>query len=247
MLANLRCAVAREDGQAIQAGIDGVRLSLLSLRASQADVDEYRRVLSPDERTRADRFVFDRDHRRFVVCRGQLRRLLGEAMGEAPDRVSFAYGAYGKPRLLAESELRFNVSHSDDWALIALTDRAEVGVDIERMKPLDDMDSLARQVFSPSEQERLQNVAAPFRIPAFYAGWTRKEAYVKARGDGLQRALDSFDVELTPGRPARLIDVRGERPGEADRWHLQALDIWPGYAAAVCVQRPGQKSCDDDV
>ena len=236
MLAITTHASIREYATRVPSTIEGACLWLLRLDVPAESIPGYRDVLSADERVRADRFRFERDRRRFVVCRALLRHLVGAAAGVACERVAFTYGPFGKPQLDLATDIRLNVSHSDDRALVAITQGAEIGVDIERMNAQIDMESLAGQVFSALEEGRFQEVAPALRVGAFYAGWTRKEAYIKARGDGLQRALDSFDVELAPGRPARLIDVRGE-PGEAERWLMASMDVVPGYAAALCVER----------
>jgi len=219
-------------------GLEQVQVCLLSLDASPDDLDTCFGLLSSQERIRAGRFRFERHRRRFVVCRALVRNVLGAHIDVAPEQIRFAYGVHGKPRLDGDVDcgVRFNVSHSGDWALVAITEGKEVGVDIERVTPIDDIEGLMEQVFSPLEQDTLNAVPEPDRLDAFYAGWTRKEAYIKARGDGLQRALDTFDIELAPGEPARLIQVRDE-PEEARRWRLESLDTVPGYAAALCVER----------
>lgn len=193
-------------------------------------------VLSQDERARAARFVFDVHRRRFIACRAWLRRQLGERLSRAAHDLRFEYGPVGKPSL-AGGALRFNVSHSDRYALLAVAD-AEVGVDIERERPLSDMDALAERVFSAGERQALAQVPAGRKAEAFFAGWTRKEAYIKARGEGIG-LLGAIEVVLTPGEPPRLIHVDGQ-PGELERWSIQALSPVPGFAAAVCLEGPGR-------
>lgn len=191
-------------------------------------------LLSEDERVRAARFHFDVHRRRFVACRSLLRRLVAAELGTAPQDVSFQYGPFGKPALAGESELKFNVSHSDRYALLGFTRGRDVGIDIERVRTLANLDHLAERVFSPAEQEEFSLVPPASRAEAFFSGWTRKEAYIKARGDGLQRLAD-FDVSLGPGEPVRLRRVQAE-PEEPARWSLMALAPVPGFAAAVCVE-----------
>lgn len=193
-------------------------------------------LLSTDERARAARFHFDVHRRRFVACRALLRRLVAGELGTAPRDVSFQYGPFGKPGLAGESELKFNVSHSDRYALLGFTRGRDVGIDIERVRTLANLDQLAERVFSPAEQEEFSLVPTASRAEAFFSGWTRKEAYIKARGDGLQRLAD-FDVSLEPGEPVRLRRVQAE-PDEPARWSLTALTPLPGFAAAVCVENP---------
>jgi 4'-phosphopantetheinyl transferase len=192
-------------------------------------------VLSEDEQARARRFVFDVHRHRFIACRAALRARLAERLGRAPGSLRFEYGPVGKPSLAGHDTLRFNVSHSDRYALLALADQAEVGVDIEQIRPLSDMNALAERVFSHGERAALAQVPGDRQADAFFAGWTRKEAYIKARGDGIGM-LDAIEVTLSPGEPPRLVRVTGQ-PDEPERWSIQSLSTVSGFAAAVCLQR----------
>ena len=197
--------------------------------------DEALGILSEDERVRAKRFVFDVHRRRFIACRAWLRAQLAGRLGCPAASLRFEYGPVGKPALAGGGPLRFNVSHSDRYALLALADGVEIGVDIERLRPLSDMNALAERVFSAAERAALAAVAADGRVDAFFAGWTRKEAYIKARGEGIG-LLGAIEVALTPGDVPRLIRVAGQ-PDELQRWSLEALSPVPGFAAAVCVEK----------
>jgi len=208
---------------------------LADLDAAEAG-DHALAVLSEDERARAARFVFDVHRRRFIACRAWLRQQLGERLTRAPHDLRFEYGPVGKPSL-SGGALRFNVSHSDRYALLAVAD-AEIGVDIEQERPLSDMDALAERVFSAAERQALAQVPAGRKAEAFFAGWTRKEAYIKARGEGIG-FLAAIEVALTPGEPPRLIRVDGQ-PHELERWSIQALSPVQGFAAAVCVEGRGR-------
>lgn len=193
--------------------------------------------LSPDEQARAERFRFAVHRDRFVVARARLREILGALLGVAPGRLAFGYGARGKPSLarpFAAEDLRFNLSHADGLALYAIARRREVGVDVERVRPLPDAEDIAARFFSTQEQAALRSLAAPKREEAFFACWTRKEAYLKATGDGLARPLDAFDVSVLPGLPARLERVEGD-PLEAGRWWLAEVRPAAGYLGAVAV------------
>jgi len=158
--------------------------------------------LVPDERQRAERFRFERDRRRFIVAHGVLRDILGRYLKCSPAQVSFSYNQYGKPALAQESEaigLRFNMSHSHEVALYALTRAREVGVDVELLR--EDFASLeiAERFFSRSEVALLNSLAPELRTDGFFNCWTRKEAYIKALGEGLSHPLDRFAVSLAPG------------------------------------------------
>lgn len=192
--------------------------------------------LSPDERERAGRFHFERDRLRFAAARGHLRILLGSYLGMDPSALRFAYGPQGKPALSGDANarrLRFNVSHSGGLALFALTADREVGVDCEQLRPVAGLEAIAERHFSPRERAQLRRVAEPEKPRAFLRAWTRKEAFIKCTGEGASRRLDSFDVTLLDGEPARLFRV--EQPAAA-RWWLEDLEPAAGYAAALVVQ-----------
>jgi 4'-phosphopantetheinyl transferase len=204
-------------------------------------VDRFFRTLSPDEVERAERFRFERHRRRFVVGRGVLRALLGRYLGVEPARISFGYGARGKPHLsgaLSGTGVRFNLAHSHEMALYVVTRGRDVGIDLEHVRPMPDAEDIGARFFSPHEHEILCALPPGQRLGAFFDCWTRKEAYIKATGDGLARPLDEFDVSLAPGEPARLLRV-AEDPAEVDRWSLQALSPDAGYAAALVVEGRG--------
>jgi 4'-phosphopantetheinyl transferase len=143
-----------------------------------------------------------------------------------------------KPRLRDAGDLRFNMSHAEDLCLVAVARGREVGVDLEAVRPLGDLAVLAETCFSPMELEALLAVPESGRVHAFYSGWTRKEAVLKALGDGLARPLDSFDVTLAPGEPARLLQVDGD-PTASARYELHALEPWPGFVGALAVEGRG--------
>jgi 4'-phosphopantetheinyl transferase len=197
-----------------------------------------RPFLAGDELARADRFRFERDRSRYIVGRALLRILLGRYTGVAPAAVKFGYGAYGKPHL-ASAGPWFNLSHSAAVALYCFTRAGEVGIDVE----LDDADfateRLAERFFSPTEDAVLRSLPEPLQRRAFLTCWTRKEAFIKARGDGLNLALDSFDVSLTPHAQAALLRTAWSCE-EPRRWHLQDLsDPDNGYIAAVALRSRG--------
>ena len=197
-------------------------------------------VLSAEETARADRFWFERDRRHYSRCRGILRHLLGAYLGADPASLVFDAAEGGKP-FLPQTPMAFNVSHSGAYALIAITRRRELGVDIEAHRPLMDRDALARQCFSAVERARLQSLPEPVRTQAFFTCWTRKEAYVKAVGDGLAYPLDAFDVTFAPGDAVRLSVP--EDPRQPRRWTLEALEAPPGYAAALVTEGRRQVAC----
>ncbi len=186
--------------------------------------------LSEEERERAGGLRSGAHQRRFVVARGMLRRLLGRYLDRDPGAVTFSRGAHGKP-FLQEGGLHFNVSHTRELALYAIAQSREVGVDVEWMRPQIAHEPIAARFFSLEEQEALAQVPDEERRTAFYHIWTRKEAYVKARGDGIAAGLGTFAVSL--GAAAALLRS-DEGQDEVERWKLMALEPADGYAAALC-------------
>lgn len=195
-------------------------------------------LLSADERERAERFHFRRDRDHFIAARGLLRLLLSRYLGLPPQQLSFSYSPYGKPSLAAERDrarLRFNVSHSQGIALYAFTLEREIGVDVEYIRQDVVGESVAEHFFSAQEVASLRSLPAEVQPQAFFNCWTRKEAFIKARGEGLSFPLDQFDVSLVPGEPAALISTRNDLL-EASRWSLQTLPVEEGYVAALAVE-----------
>jgi 4'-phosphopantetheinyl transferase len=186
--------------------------------------------LSPDEIARARRFHFDRDRRRFCVSRAILRRLLGSYIGVSPRDVHFSYGEYGKP-CLESWDVGFNVSHSNDLALIGIVRGGDIGVDIEYIRPDYPTDEVAARFFSTAETRGLSEVADAERALAFFRCWTRKEACIKAHGRGLSIPLDAFSV---PTQPAPLHEFVPVNVHDKD-WLLRDVAVADGYAAAVAM------------
>lgn len=212
-----------------------------SLDRSPAQMHGLEQTLSLDERTRADGFYFVQDRQRFVSGRGLLRMILSRYAGVAPQQLLFCYGARGKPELATAPGgdiLCFNLSHSQGTGLYALTRQRAVGVDIEQIRPLSKAEQMADRFFSPIEQTMLRALPAEEHLPGFFNCWTRKEAYVKARGDGLAHPLDQFAVSVAPGEPAALLATLDD-PREVTRWSLR--ELWPGpsFVAALAVEGHG--------
>jgi len=217
---------------------DEVHVWSVSLHQPSSQVHRLLSVLAADEQTRAERFRFQKDRDRFIVARSVLRLILGRYLNCDPERLVFHYNAYGKPALVpAESEetLHFNISHSAELALYAVNRGRKVGIDLEHLRSGVDIDCIAARFFSPGEVRALRALPVAVRHEAFFRCWTRKEAYIKARGEGLSLPLDQFEVTLTPGQPAALLSTAGDPP-EASRWSLQDLTPTPGYVAALAVE-----------
>jgi len=196
-------------------------------------------LLSDAERQKANRFAFDHDRRRFIVARAQLRRFLAARLGVRPESVELIYGPRGKPALsrrFADSDLRFNVSHSEDVAVYAFAPGREIGIDVEAVREIRDADDIAARFFSRRECEAYRALDRHDRPLGFFNCWTRKEAFIKAIGDGIYYPLDRFDVSLSPGEPANILRVEST-PGEDCEWRLHSFVPETGFIGAVVVQK----------
>jgi len=201
-------------------------------------IHSLRHLLAPDELERADRFHFRRDRDNFIAARGMLRVILGRYLSARPGQLEFRHSAYGKPSLALDSggaEVRFNLSHSHNLVLYAFTLGREVGIDLEYMRRQEGMDGIAERFFSAQEISALRALPAGLRLEAFYNCWTRKEAYIKAMGEGLSFPLDHFAVSIGSREEVLLLDVFG-CPQENTRWSLRQLKPGEGYAAAIAVE-----------
>jgi 4'-phosphopantetheinyl transferase len=195
-------------------------------------------LLSEGELQRAYRFASDRDRRRFAVARAGLREQLAARLGRRPEAIKLVCGAQGKPALeqrRGDPDLRFNVSHCDDVAVYAFSRGREIGVDIEEVRHMDDADDIAMRFFSHRENEAYLALAPNDRALGFFNCWTRKEAFVKALGEGLSHPLDSFDVSLAPGEPARFLRIESASPDGND-WSMESFSPVRGFVAAVVAQ-----------
>ncbi len=218
---------------------DEVHVWRAFLEQEESHFNELAQTLSEDERLKAERFYFQKDWRRFVVTHGILRKILGWYLNIEPKRLKFSYSSHGKPTIGGVTDghsLCFNMSHSHGLALFAFAWRRRVGVDVEYVRSMPDAEEIADRFFFPQENAVFRTVPAGKKLEAFFNCWTRKEAFLKAIGDGLSRSLDSFEVSLFPGEPAQLLCVGGD-PLEASRWRLRALAPAHGYVGAFVVER----------
>jgi 4'-phosphopantetheinyl transferase len=195
-------------------------------------------LLDSDELERAASFRFERDRNRYVVGRGVLRALLARYLGQAPEELRLRYGRERKPALVGD-ELRFNLAHAEGTVLYAFSSAFDVGVDVELLRPDAADTRVAERFFSPREVAALRALPEGEQAQAFLACWTRKEAFLKARGDGLMLPLDSFDVTLAPGEPVELLRT-GWAPEERARWQLVDLsEAARGEIAALAAPARG--------
>lgn len=222
--------------QTLRAEADQVHLWLFALNQPFSCLEQLEASLSPDEIARADRFRFPHLRQHYISGRGIMRDILGRYLQQAPASITFTYEVHGKPEIAAAPiPLRFNLSHSGELGLLGVALGRQVGVDIEFMRPMEDLHSIAEAYFSPREIEDLRALPEGQQARGFFNAWTRKEAYLKGIGKGLAQALNAFDVSLKPGEPAQFIAMR-ENPAEKERWCLQDIPVGPAYAAALIAE-----------
>jgi len=191
--------------------------------------------LDPQELARAGRFCFKVDQRRYIVAHGILRSILSHYLGAPAAEIQMTHNAYGKPRLAGDPEISFNLSHSNNLLVLAFARGRELGIDVEYIRPeLFDM-QVAHRYFASREFHALQSLPPHLRQNAFFECWTRKEAYIKARGEGLSIPLDEFEVSFLPDEPLIVLQVYGN-PAESCRWSIQSLNPCPGYVVALVVE-----------
>ena len=213
---------------------DEVDVWCMALDQDPALIEQFHQTLAIDEQERAAKFYFPKDRQHFIVARGLRRLILGRYLDQAPAQLRFVYNAYGKPSLEVTTSLHFNLSHSKGLALLGVSSDRELVIDLEYIRTDFPVDQVAKSVFSVSEQNILRSLPDALKPEAFFNAWTRKEAYIKALGQGLSIPLDQFDVAFVPGEPAALREVRGTWEN-AHNWTLQHLTPAPNYVGAIAV------------
>jgi 4'-phosphopantetheinyl transferase len=226
---------ARIESSAVPASGE-LHIWLVPLQAPEL-LAHHRHTLAPDELARAARFRFERDATRFIMARGWLRRILGAATGTRPSAVAFSYGLQGRPDFsdaLRKSDVSFNVSHSAELAAIAVSAGHRVGIDIEEIREQIELEPIVKSHFSERERAEVLSLDSRSRIETFHRIWTRKEAYLKAIGEGVSRGLQNFTVSAAARRPA-LIEDRVD-PAAPGRWFLFDLTISARFSGAVATE-----------
>ncbi len=229
-------AVAEPGVQIWRAHIDAI---------SASDFLELTASLDDHERVRAGRFHFEKDRHRYAATRGLLRRLLGDALGLAPAAVDLSYGPHGKPTLAHASLLRFNISHSEGWALFALTNDRDIGIDLESADRLPSdpakLSGLAARVLSARELTAWEDLADHEKQRrAFLRAWTRKEAYAKATGRGIFDALGEVEVALDCASPSGMLRVAGNAGETSGGWIIHDVVAPHNFAAAISIAQTGE-------
>jgi 4'-phosphopantetheinyl transferase len=204
---------------------DDVHVWRIDLDQSEAELRHLATTLSSDESARAERFYFPEHRQRFIAGRGSLRTILSGYLGIAPQEVQFDYEPRGKPLLaskFANSGLSFNLSHSQNLALCAVSKNRQIGIDLEYIRPMSDLESLAQRFFLPREYDVVRSLPPEQKSSVFFRYWTCKEAYLKATGEGIAQ-LEQVEISLTPTEPAKL--------QTAENWSLLELVPAKNYAA----------------
>ena len=215
-----------------------VELNVWKIQLSKVEdqLDRYKTYLNQDELARANRFLFDRDRIRFVICRGVMRVLLAERLNTNPTLIKFDYGDKGKPRL-NNSAVEFNLSHAKDWAYFGINDSIPLGIDLEFMRPPADHGwiDIAKRFFAPAEFKILSALPVDIQAEAFFCCWTQKEAYIKLHGIGLSLPLDQFTVNVDPTSPAQLLTTTWN-PLDLGQTRLYHLEAPRSYRASVALR-----------
>ena len=219
-------------------GPNDIHLWRILLDEAPGMVESFFHVLAEEEQERTQRYGCQATRGRFVVGRGLLRTILGDYLGQKPRAIEFTVNQAGKPILLGCSDVHFNVSHSHNLVVIAVTARCELGVDVERLRPFSNELGLAERYFSPRECRILRMLSPERRTEAFFHTWTRKEACLKALGVGLSYGLDQVEVSIYPEEPTRLVRLNGEE-NHAVPWSLLSLAPAPGYVGALALKAHG--------
>lgn len=216
---------------------DYIDIWLIDLAEEENDIFNHQRYLSPDELTRASKYLSGKKSREFIITRSSLRNIIGYVLKTDPRQVGIAYTSSGMPLLdqsWSHTDITFNVSHSHDLAIIGVSVNNIIGIDIEKIRDNIEFEKLTRRFFSQSEHQEIMKFKDTSRLDAFFATWTRKEALVKATGTGIAYGLDKFDVSVDPDKPAELLNSRWQTECQSN-WSLLNIDTQPNYKACLAV------------
>jgi len=198
----------------------------------------YEQFMVNEEKEKADHFVFLKDKLRYVITHGILRLLLSDYLNLPAGQIVLKNNSYGKPYLSIEDNpnpLYFNLSHSNSGVVLAFSKYRDLGIDLEYIKKDIPFLDIAKHFFSQSEYQELLSTPENARHQVFYQGWTRKEAFIKAKGRGLSIPLNSFDVSISQGKWPSLLRS-SEDPNDLVRWKFYDLITWPDYSSTLCIE-----------
>jgi 4'-phosphopantetheinyl transferase len=226
-------------------GNDEIHVWCATLSDFRRELLQFDAVLSSPERVRAERFRFCKDRNDYIIRHGILRIILSRYLGQHPAKIQFCCGQFGKPEIngdLIRERLNFSTSRSGNLALYAVTRLCPVGVDVEWLRPVPHFEEIASQFFSFRETETLMALSTEHRTEAFFACWTRKEAYLKATGEGIGKGLAKVEVTLSPWEEPEILRLRGEAKARSE-WQLRSFSPAPGYLAALAFQHGDLAFC----
>lgn len=221
--------------QQLYLDLNEVHIWHLNVRDHLDRLSDYEALLDKEEKKKAHRFRFDKDYNCSIIARGVLRTLLGSYLQLPPGEIAFTYGACGKPEIDADNSIKFNISHASGAIVLGFVQNYEIGVDVEFIDEKIDPMQISKYFFSEEEIAALYSEPDDKIIEAFYNCWTRKEAFIKAVGDGLSFPLDQFVVSLKPGLKAQLLETKWDQ-GEKNKWKLNSFNIGEQYAGAVMIK-----------
>ncbi|MBP0020247.1 MAG: 4'-phosphopantetheinyl transferase superfamily protein [Cyanobacteria bacterium SBLK] len=216
-----------------------VRVWRCNIKFPPVTVEALEKLLEEEEQAKAKRFHFSKDRDRYILGRGLLRLLLGHYLQQDPQSLQFAYSAKGKP-FLKDEAVQFNLSHSGDLIVLGMSRDRAIGVDVEQIHPLPDALKLARRFFCEAEWEKIRTLPSNLTSRAFFTAWTRKEAFLKATGDGIA-GLKDVEVSLLPDEPIQIYRIAGKI---AKGWQLQSLDLGEEYVGAMVVSTKEEMTVD---
>ncbi len=205
-----------------------------SLESTAEKLKEFELLLSPDELQKAYRYKFEKDRDHYITGRALLRSILGKYLNQAPDEIIFCYSDKGKP-IMKNSNIKFNLAHSGGKAVFAFSENAEVGIDIEYMRELPDALEIAKRFFSDEEFNEFLKVSEDEIREAFFNCWTRKEAFIKAVGEGLSYPLKDFTVTLIPGVNPEIKWIK-DKVDEVIEWNLVNIESDQDYISSLAVK-----------
>ncbi|NES02543.1 MAG: 4'-phosphopantetheinyl transferase superfamily protein [Okeania sp. SIO2F4] len=217
---------------------NNVHIWSTNLKLLPSQIEELSTILSSDEIERANKFYFERDKNRFIIARGKLRKILSRYLNIEPEKLQFTYSDRGKP-YLKDTSILFNLSHSQDLALYAITQVNSIGIDLEYIRPMNDAENLAKRFFSHQEYNLISQLPPQKQQETFFKLWTCKEAYLKATGDGLAGGLEKVEISLNPKKPVEFFSINQDIK-EASHWYLHQFIPEPNYIAAVVVAGKNQ-------
>ncbi|PSF36760.1 4'-phosphopantetheinyl transferase [Aphanothece hegewaldii CCALA 016] len=225
--------------------LTNVQIWVNNLDQPSETIQNLEKILSEDEKERAMRFRFAEHRRRFIVARGGLREILGHYLNLAPQDVRFEYNAKGKPFLCSSlnRELQFNVSHSHELALYGVAQSSKIGVDLEYVRTVKDLEHIAERFFCPSEAAIVKTLSSKEKEKAFFKIWTAKEAYLKATGEGIAGGLNQVEVSISKrsasqrasGQFQGLKSIAGDEQA-VNQWRLWSFFPKPDYVATIAVE-----------